>query len=172
MRVKCRYCGEMVEKKEAYKDQLREHFYYCNESHYLAYIKKAENKKIKEEEKKQKKIDPVYEAFVDIFGFRTQNSALFREMKLWRGICSDEKILAYLQEHKDYLKNRLERLDNKEYPRIMYASAILKNGLADYAATVKAEPEKIRVDCEIYEPVVNTKKKRRRGLSELEDEVV
>lgn len=135
---------------------------------------REEAKRIKEEqkaEKKQRKIDPVYEEVADIFGYRTQNSVLFAEMKLWRGICDDAKILAYLQEHKDFIKSKLEKLDNSEYSRIRYMSAILKNNLADYKKTVKVETEKINVDCEIYEPTVSTKRKRR-GLNALEDEVI
>lgn len=170
MRVKCRYCGERVEKVEAYKDPNK-NSYYCNEEHYLATMKKREDlQKEKEDEKKQRKIDPIYEEVADIFGYRIQNSQLFKEMKLWRGICEDAKILAYLQEHKDYIKNKMGRLSGNEYARVRYVSAILKNSLKDYVATVRSEPEKINVDCEIYEPTVSTKKKRR-GLSEIEDEV-
>lgn len=170
MKVTCRYCKKLIEKGDAFPSP-QQRFYYCDVSHYSAHVKAREDKKMKAEEKKQRKIDPVYEAFVDIFGFRTQNAALFREMKLWRGICSDEKILAYLQEHKDYLKNKLERLDSTEYSRIMYISTILKNSLADYTVKAKVEPEKINVDCEIYEPI-RSAKKRRKGLAELEDEVI
>ena len=163
MRVKCRYCGERVEKEDAYKDPNK-NSYYCSEEHYLATMKNREDLQ------KEKKIDPVYEEVADIFGYRIQNSQLFKEMKLWRSICNDEKILAYLQEHKDYIKSKLEKLNSSEYARIRYVSAILKNSLKDYVATVRVEPEKINVDCEIYEPTVFAKKKRR-GLSELEDEV-
>lgn len=169
MRVKCRYCGERVEKEDAYKDPNK-NSYYCSEEHYLATMKKREDFQKEKEEKKQNKIDPVYEEVADIFGYRIQNSQLFKEMKLWRSICNDEKILAYLQEHKDYIKSKLEKLNSSEYARIRYVSAILKNSLKDYVATVRVEPEKINVDCEIYEPTVFAKKKRR-GLSELEDEV-
>lgn len=169
MRVKCRYCGERVEKEDAYKDPNK-NSYYCSEEHYLATMKKREDFQKEKEEKKQNKIDPVYEEVADIFGYRIQNSQLFKEMKLWRSICNDEKILAYLQEHKDYIKSKLEKINSSEYARIRYVSAILKNSLKDYVATVRVEPEKINVDCEIYEPTVFAKKKRR-GLSELEDEV-
>lgn len=169
MRVKCRYCGERVEKEDAYKDPNK-NSYYCSEEHYLATMKNREDLQKEKEEKRQKKIDPVYEEVADIFGYRIQNSQLFKEMKLWRSICNDEKILAYLHEHKDYIKSKLEKLNSSEYARIRYVSAILKNSLKDYAATVRVEPEKINVDCEIYEPTVFAKKKRR-GLSELEDEV-
>lgn len=169
MRVKCRYCGERVEKEDAYKDPNK-NSYYCSEEHYLATMKNREDLQKEKEEKKQKKIDPVYEEVADIFGYCIQNSQLFKEMKLWRSICNDEKILAYLQEHKDYIKSKLEKINSSEYARIRYVSAILKNSLKDYVATVRVEPEKINVDCEIYEPTVFAKKKRR-GLSELEDEV-
>lgn len=169
MRVKCRYCGERVEKEDAYKDPNK-NSYYCSEEHYLATMKNREDLQKEKEEKRQKKIDPVYEEVADIFGYRIQNSQLFKEMKLWRSICNDEKILAYLQEHKDYIKSKLEKLNSSEYAHIRYVSAILKNSLKDYVATVRVEPEKINVDCEIYEPTVFAKKKRR-GLSELEDEV-
>lgn len=179
MRVVCKYCKAKVEKADALQVPGEKYnTYYCNQE---CYDKANAEKKAKEierlankqekEENKQKRIDPVYEEIADIFGYRIANSALFKEMKLWRGICDDSKILAYLQEHKIYIKNKLEQLDSNEYSRIRYVSAILKNSLADYKRTVRIEPEKINVDCEIYEQSFSTRKKRR-GLNALEDEVV
>lgn len=179
MRVVCKYCKAKVEKADALQIPGEKYnTYYCNQECYdkANAEKKAKEierlaKKQEKEENKQKRIDPVYEEIADIFGYRIANSALFKEMKLWRGICDDSKILAYLQEHKIYIKNKLEQLDSSEYSRIRYVSAILKNSLADYKRTVRVEPEKINVDCEIYEPSFSTRKKRR-GLNALEDEVV
>lgn len=179
MRVVCKYCKAKVEKADALQVPGEKYnTYYCNQE---CYDKANAEKKAKEierlankqekEENKQKRIDPVYEEIADIFGYRIANSALFKEMKLWRGICDDSKILAYLQEHKIYIKNKLEQLDSNEYSRIRYVSAILKDSLADYKRTVRVEPEKINVDCEIYEQSFSTRKKRR-GLNALEDEVV
>lgn len=179
MRVICRYCKSKIEKKDALQIPGEKYnTYYCNQE---CYSKANAEKKAKEierlakkqekEENKQKRIDPVYEEIADIFGYRIANSALFKEMKLWRGICDDTKILAYLQEYKNYIKNKLEQLDSNEYSQIRYVSAILKNSLADYKKTERIDPEKINVDCEIYEPKVS-KKKKRRGLNALEDEVV
>lgn len=179
MRVVCKYCKAKVEKADALQVPGEKYnTYYCNQE---CYDKANAEKKAKEierlankqekEENKQKRIDPVYEEIADIFGYRIANSALFKEMKLWRGICDDSKILAYLQEHKIYIKNKLEQLDSNEYSRIRYVSAILKNSLADYKRTVRVEPEKINVDCEIYEQSFSTRKKCR-GLNALEDEVV
>lgn len=179
MRVVCKYCKAKVEKADALQVPGEKYnTYYCNQECYdkANAEKKAKEierlaKKQEKEENKQKRTDPVYEEVADIFGYRIANSALFKEMKLWRGICDDSKILAYLQEHKNYIKNKLEQLDSNEYSRIRYVSAILKNSLADYKKAARVEPEKINVDCEIYEQSFSTRK-RRRGLNALEDEVV
>ena len=178
MRVTCRYCKSKIEKKDALQIPGEKYnTYYCNQE---CYSKANAEKKAKEierlakkqekEENKQKRIDPVYEEIADIFGYRIQNSALFAEMKLWRGICDDTKILAYLQENRDRIKSAMERASSSEYARIRYVSAILKNSLADYnVKNIEAEkttPE-ITVD-EDYIMPINKKKKteRRKGFGE------
>lgn len=175
MLVKCRLCGKKIEKEIAFcAPNGGGRFYYCNEDEFKAKekekVKKIEDKEEakKNKPKKEPKIDPVYEEIANIFGYRIQNSALFKEMKLWRNICNDEKILAYLQENRDYIKKSLSRLNSNEYARIRYVSAILKNSLHDFE--IKVEPQKIKVDSEIYEPVAKTRN-RRRGLADIEDEV-
>lgn len=178
MRVICRYCKSKIEKKDALQIPGEKYnTYYCNQE---CYSKANAEKKAKEierlakkqekEENKQKRIDPVYEEIADIFGYRIANSALFKEMKLWRDICDDTKILAYLQENRDRIKSAMERASSSEYARIRYVSAILKNSLADYnVKNIEAEkttPE-ITVD-EDYIMPINKKKKteRRKGFGE------
>lgn len=178
MRVICRYCKSKIEKKDALQIPGEKYnTYYCNQE---CYSKANAEKKAKEierlakkqekEENKQKRIDPVYEEIADIFGYRIANSALFKEMKLWRGICDDTKILAYLQENRDRIKSAMERASSSEYARIRYVSAILKNSLADYNVK-NIESEKttpgITVD-EDYIMPINKKKKteRRKGFGE------
>lgn len=174
MQVKCRLCGKKIDKKDAYQAPTGGgRFYYCNEAEAKAKedekLKKAEEKKVN----KHHEIDPVYEEIADIFGYRIQNSALFKEMKLWRGICNDEKILAYLQEHKDYITNTIKRLDSSEYARVRYLSAILKNSLGDYKVKTTLQTViKPEVNFEMYEPASSNKTRvKRRGLSCIEDEV-
>ena len=178
MRVTCRYCKSKIEKKNALQILGEKHnTYYCNQE---CYSKANAEKKAKEierlakkqerEENKQKRIDPVYEEIADIFGYRIANSALFKEMKLWRGICDDTKILAYLQENRDRIKSAMERASSSEYARIRYVSAILKNSLADYnVKNIEAEKTTpgITVD-EDYIMPINKKKKteRRKGFGE------
>lgn len=174
MRVTCKYCKAKIEKKDAFQVHGEKYnTYYCNKECYSnAIAKKEETQKIKaaSKEKKQRKIDPVYEEIADIFGYRIQNSALFAEMKLWRGICDDTKILAYLQENRDRIKAAMERTSSSEYARIRYVSAILKNSLADYnVKNIEAEKTTpgITVD-EDYIMPINKKKKteRRKGFGE------
>lgn len=178
MRVICRYCKSKIEKKDALQIPGEKYnTYYCNKE---CYSKANAEKKAKEierlakkqekEENKQKRIDPVYEEIADIFGYRIANSALFKEMKLWRGICDDTKILAYLQENRDRIKSAMERASSSEYARIRYVSAILKNSLADYnVKNIEAEKTTpgITVD-EDYIMPINKKKKteRRKGFGE------
>lgn len=160
MLVKCKCCGNKIERESAYKvitDNGNK--YYCNKAEYEAMQKEKADK------------DAIYAEIVDIFGYKIQNSALFKEWKCWNELASNEKILSYIQENKDYIKGAVGRINGTEYARVRYVSAILKNSLVDYKVETREEPEKITVDCEIYETPIFTKKKRR-GLSELEDEVI
>ena len=178
MRVICRYCKSKIEKKDALQIPGEKYnTYYCNQE---CYSKANAEKKAKEierlakkqekEENKQKRIDPVYEEIADIFGYRIANSALFKEMKLWRDICDDTKILAYLQEHRDRIKSAMERASSSEYARIRYVSAILKNSLADYnVKNIEAEKTTlgITVDEDYIMPINKKKKtKHRKGFVE------
>ena len=178
MRVICRYCKSKIEKKDALQIPGEKYnTYYCNQE---CYDKANAEKKAKEierlakkqerEENKQKRIDPVYEEIADICGYRIANSALFKEMKLWRGICDDTKILAYLQENRDRIKSAMERASSSEYARIRYVSAILKNSLADYnVKNIDAEKTTPGITvAEDYIMPINKKKKteRRKGFGE------
>lgn len=160
MLVKCKCCGNKIERENAYKVMTdKGNKYYCSKAEYEAMQKEKADK------------DAIYTEIVDIFGYKIQNSALFKEWKCWNELASNEKILSYIQENKDYIKGAVGKLNSTEYARVRYMSAILKNSLVDYKVGSRKEPEKITVDCEIYEAPIFTKKKRR-GLSELENEVI
>ena len=160
MLVKCKCCGNKIERESAYKVMtVTGNKYYCSTAEYEAMQKEKADK------------DAIYTEIVNIFGYKIQNSALFKEWKCWNELASNEKILSYIQENKDYIKGAVGKLNSTEYARVRYMSAILKNSLVDYKVEPRKEPEKITVDCEIYEAPIFTKKKRR-GLSELENEVI
>ena len=164
--VKCRNCGTFINRDSAISVQNEKaKLWYCNEN----CRQQAEEKKVVAQ-KEQAEKDAVYNEICSIFNYKLTNTALYKEWAIWNQVADNEKILTYLKENHDYIAGAIGRLTSSEYAKIRYLSAVLKNSLHDYKATKRAEPEKIKVDCEVYEPTVFYKKKRI-GLSELEDEV-
>lgn len=175
--VKCRLCGKKIDKKDAFQSpDGGGRFYYCNEEEARLREEQKREKIEKQakakEENKKKKIDPIYEEASNIFGYRIQNTSFFKEEKIWREITSDENILGYLQENRDYITNAIRRLDSSEFAKIRYFSAILKNSLKDFStrSNVKSiETNDVDVsDFNLFAPVGNRKQKRR-SFAELEE---
>lgn len=166
MLVKCKCCGNKIERESAYKVTTEKgNKYYCNESCF---------KKVEAAAKEKADKDAIYAEIVDIFGYKIQNSALFKEWKCWNELASNEKILSYIQENKDYIKGAVGKLNSTEYARVRYVSAILKNSLVDYKVGSRKEPEKIEVKndsfFELFEPIKESKKMRK-SFAELEDDL-
>lgn len=163
MLVNCKCCGNKIERESAYKVMTdKGNKYYCSKAEYEAMQKEKADK------------DAIYTEIVDIFGYKIQNSALFKEWKCWNELASNEKILSYIQENKNYIKDAVGRLNSTEYARIRYMSAILKNSLVDYKVEPRKEPEKIEVKndsfFELFEPIKESKKMRK-SFAELEDDL-
>lgn len=166
MLVNCKCCGNKIERESAYKVMTdKGNKYYCSQAEYEAMQKEKADK------------DAIYAEIVDIFGYKIQNSALFKEWKCWNELASNEKILSYIQENKDYIKGAVGKLNSTEYARIRYMSAILKNNLKDYAKNRgkraqlpvfdDAMPQEVVEDIDYIMPI-NKKKKveRRKGFGE------
>lgn len=163
MLVKCKCCGNKIERESAYKVITdKGNKYYCSKAEYEAMQKEKVDK------------DAIYAEIVDIFGYKIQNSALFKEWKCWNELASNEKILSYIQENKDYIKGAVGRINGTEYARVRYVSAILKNSLVDYKVETREEPEKIEGKndsfFELFEPIKENKKMRK-SFAELEDDL-
>jgi YHS domain-containing protein len=166
MRAKCRICGEALDTKTAHLVVINgKKAYYCSSEEYE--IDEAKKKKTTEDKEK------VYRLICDIIGRKEiVNSALWKEKVVWNKVAADEVIGQYLEENKDYLTSMIGRLDDVEYNRIRYLSAILKNKLGDYkpkVAVKETEKPKVKVDESFYESAPSTHH-RRRALSDLEDE--
>lgn len=207
MRVTCRYCKSKIEKKNALQILGEKHnTYYCNQECYSNYFaekektkneneavkrakeierlaKKQEKERQIEEQKaasaaRKAKRDAVYDELCDIFGYEVQNTVLFTEWILWNKLADDEKILAYLKEHKDYIKGATARASGTEYAKIRYMSAILKNNLKDYSNSRGQRAQLPVVDDAmpkessfiLFEPVKENKKVRK-SFAELEDDL-
>lgn len=163
MLVNCKCCGNKIERESAYKVMTdKGNKYYCSKAEYEAMQKEKADK------------DAIYTEIVDIFGYKIQNSALFKEWKCWNELASNEKILSYIQENKDCIKGAVGKLNSTEYAQIRYVSAILKNSLVDYKVGSRKEPEKIEVKndsfFELFEPIKESKKMRK-SFAELEDDL-
>ena len=207
MRVTCRYCESKIEKKNALQILGEKHnTYYCNQECYSNYFaekektkneneavkrakeierlaKKQEKERQIEEQKaasaaRKAKRDAVYDELCDIFGYEVQNTVLFTEWILWNKLADDEKILAYLKEHKDYIKGATARASGTEYAKIRYMSAILKNNLKDYSNSRGQRAQLPVVDDAmpkessfvLFDPVKENKKVRK-SFAELEDDL-
>lgn len=162
--------------------------YFCNEEHYNLFVFKKEEDKCRKEEElelvKQKKQeehdlavkqrkeekDKVYYLVCEIIGRKEIiNTVLWREWKEWNKAFSNEAIASYLEENKVYLTSTISRLEDKEFNRIRYLSAILKNSLGDFKPKEKVEKPKVQVDETFYGSTPTTQNKRR-SLADLEDE--
>ena len=163
--AKCRICGTALDTDVAYKIITNgKNFYYCSEIEY-------KTDKAKKEKDKQDH-DKVYRLICEIIG-RNEiiNTILYKEWAVWGKIADNEKIGQYLEENNDYLRSVVSKLEDKEFNRIRYVSAILKNKLSDYRPRVMEEPKpKVETNMnEMMYEIHNTNKNKRKSLADLED---
>ena len=163
MRAKCRICGEPLDTSMAYKVVTNgKNAYYCSKEEFETDAKKKE--------KSAADKDGVYRLVCEIIERKEiTNTALFAEWKVWNKVADNEKIRQYLEENKAYLCGVVSKLENKEFNRIRYLSAILKNSLGDFKP--KVEVKQIFVSSvkeEHYE--TKFKSRGRTALLDLEDD--
>ena len=173
MRCKCRYCQTNLNTQTAYKTTINsKNAYFCNEEHYKKFVQEDENKKKKQEHETQTK-QKFYDLFCEILDVKgITNTALWKEKNEINKVFSDEIIISYLEENKDWITTSVSRLSGGEYGKIRYVSVILRNKLGDYKHKVvikEAEKPKVKVDETFYE-VAPTTRNKRRSLADLEDE--
>lgn len=186
---KCRHCQTNTNTNDAYLVMLgKQRAYFCNEEHYNLFIeekeaikqKKTEEKEATRQKKKEehdatvqkhKEIkNKVYYLICDIIGRKEiLNTILWKEWKEWNKVFSNETIASYLEENKAYLTSTISRLKDKEFNRIRYLSAILKNSLEDFKPKEKVQT--------VVNPIIQDehyetkfKLKSRRGFDDLEDD--
>ena len=173
----CKICGKKLDADAAYvvyaSGNGRKAFY-CSQEEYESTIKKPQKKKAVTKQPKEKiptYRDKAYELICNIIGRpKIINTILWKEWKIWNEVAADEVIAQYLEENRDYLVGAIGRLDNVEFNRIRYLSAILKNSLGDFKSKEKEmEKPKTQVDDTFYAPIA-TNNNKRRSLADLEDE--
>lgn len=166
-RCKCRICGKSLTTESAYLVITNsKKAFYCSQEEF-------ETDKTKKEKEKSDK-DKVYKLICDIIDRKEiVNTILWKEKAIWNKVRTDEVIAQYLEENKEYLTGAIARLEDVEYNRIRYLSAILKNKLGDYKPKVKEEKKyepKIETNMnEMMYEIRNTNKSKRKSLADLED---
>jgi YHS domain-containing protein len=155
--VKCKSCGNKIEKDKAYKVTVSgKNSYYCNKQEYETIVKNRELK------------NNTYEIIYQIFQREVTNTALFKEINSLVEVYGYEKIYLYLIDNKEYLISVLQKSFQNEYSKIRYFSAILRNSLSDYSIPEKKEEKVIEIE------FVNMDKqtiRKRRILADMEDDL-
>lgn len=162
MLVKCRKCGNKVERNEAFKAVVGgNNTYYCNEDEYNEILR---NKELKDE---------AYSYIYNIFGYKVTNTSIYKEVNEIIDAFGYELLISYLKENESYLSSVMQEKDfPKEYGKIRYFAAILKNSLVDYENTSDKNDKEYGKCIEYDLPEVKYKrKKKRRNLPDIEAEV-
>lgn len=154
MLVKCKICGNKIDRNTAYKVVVNDkNNYFCNEYEYM---------KDKEEKRCRVKI---FGVITDIFNYEIKNSVLNKEISDIAKIHTYSVLYQFLLDNKDRI---FRILDNKsftsEYAKVKYFSAIIKNQIASYKKNIKVEHEK-----KVYIDVVKISykpKKQKKSIDE------
>ena len=171
---KCKFCGASLTTAVAKMVEINnKRAYFCSEDHHEKYLIQEEEKQ-KQKAKDRELLDKFYILMCEILGVNgITNTALYKEKKEINQVFSDEVIVAFLEENKDWMKQSVGRLSGGEYGKIRYVSVILRNKLGDYRPKIVVKEEvKVRVKTNMndmmYE-IRDTRKNKRRSLSDMED---
>lgn len=168
---KCRSCQAKLTTTTAYKTVIGgKTAYFCNEKHYNQFLSKAkeeEQKKIKAKEL-QNKFAKLFCEILEVNGIT--NTILWKEKAELNKVFTDEIIVDYLEENKEWMAKSVSRLNGGEFGKIRYVGTILRNKLGDYKpkATVTSIMDFGKITDEQYE--TKFKLKPRKALLDFEEE--
>ena len=169
-RCNCKYDKKQLDTKTAFKVVIKEkNTYFCDEECYNHF---------REAKEKQEKINAEYDEIIDItreiFGYEFQSIGLLRrEITAWERVGTRQKIIAYLKENKDWLRDIMYKEFNGDYNRVRYYSAVVSSKLHDWKPRVVEPPKPVQpkaVETTFYEIGDVVRKPTRRALDDLEDE--
>lgn len=168
---KCRLCGTKLNTNIAYKATINnKSAYFCDEKHYNQFLSKA-----KEEEQKKNRAKELQNKFVKLFCeilnvSGITNTILWKEKAELNKVFTDEIIISYLEENKEWMTKSVSRLSGGEFGKIRYVGTILRNKLGDYKPKVTIAPvmDFGKVTDEHYE--TKFKLKPRKALLDFEEE--
>ncbi len=170
-RCKCRYDKKQLDTKTAFRivDEGK-NTYWCSEECYNRYLVDKEK-----QDKINAEYDEIYEITKQIFGYEfTGYSLLKREINTWERVGTRAKIIAYLTENKEWLRDVMHKEFNGDYNRVRYYSVVVSSKLHDWKPRVVEPPKPVQpkaVETTFYEIGDVVRKPTRRALDDLEDEV-
>lgn len=148
-KVKCRYCGSMIDKKNAYPVKHgKQNWYYCNLEHSLLRTDKQ----------------LAYDKAMDIIG-KTTNSIFFKEMDEIASVHGYKKLHKYLVDNDTFLNDVMNKDFSSEYAKIRYFSTVIKNRIGDYNPQYDSKQKDVEIE-DVIETVAY-KKRSRVGLEDL-----
>lgn len=162
MLVKCRACGQKIDRNNAFKVVVGDkNAYYCNEKEYEKICEERKNK------------DLMYGQINEIFGYVVTNTALFKEMTPLIAQYGYKMLYFYFKDNFDYLYSIAHRDFDKEYGRIRYFSVVIGNSIHDYSKTKISNESQIHKEISMDDPGKNQykRKNKKRSLAEIEQEV-
>ena len=164
-RCNCKYDKKQLDTKTAFKVVIKEkNTYWCSEQCYAKYLADKEK-----QEKINAEYAEIYELTSKIFGYEFQSVGLLRrEVLTWEKIGSRAKIIAYLKENMQWLKDVMNRSFESDFNRVRYYSTIVVGKLHDWKPRVEVkEVAKVVVE-EHYE--TKYKAKGRKALEDFEED--
>lgn len=171
---KCKFCQAKLTTTIAYMEYVKDKkFYFCSEEHYKKFMQDEEEKQKKKAKEDELK-DKFYNLMCEILGVKgITNTALWKEKSEINKVFSDDTIISFLEENKEWITMSVGKLNGGEYGKIRYVSVILRNKLGDYrpmAVPSKRVTQTVvpKIQDEHYE--TKFKLKKRVGLDDLEDD--
>lgn len=149
-KVTCGYCHKKIDINDAYVVKKgKRNKYYCNEEHSILIPPR----------------DIFYMKAFEVFG-QTTNTAFYKEFEEIARVHGWEKMIAFLDENKDYLEHVVRKDFASEFAKIRYFAAVFKNCLHDFRMKKPEVKKEINVDIDIS---VNKykKKEERKGMNDL-----
>lgn len=184
VKVKCKFCGESIDKELAFKEEYLtktlsiRYKYYCNTEHYKAYYKEQEEKELKEKRAKEMKKE-AREMCRSLCGLGEKEKSIYfsSTYKILTDKFDNELIYEYTCKNE---KEILDLLNSKDFKtvnsRIKYCLVMLENQLERYKLKLnepKKEEKVIEVDDNLIDDFdinvnVNLKNdKKRRSLDDI-----
>ena len=170
-RAKCKYCGKWLDTKESIKvTDDGKNRYYCN-----AWCCTKHSEELIEKAKINAEYDEIIDITREIFGYEFQSIGLLRkEITAWERVGTRQKIISYLKDNKEWLRDVMHKEFNGDYNRVRYYSAVVSSKLHDWKPRVVEPPKPVQpkaVETTFYEIGDVVRKPTRRALDDLEDEI-